>query len=727
MNTLSPPALVNNFTALARALLPPSGTLEQPIERTAYHVLTAVSTLPHYEQTSLWSNRILVDISRKELVKIIEGLASQPSLAAGLLAYDPQLATQLSREISLVTPGYSAEVPQYRLECEAIRTGLMIARSKLDEMAESYGETYPGIPRYLKAIRSRLRTLGRIQKTLEKGCELKPGLKNHWWRLKIAYLGQKETGYQSRIERHLELLKTVSKQREGTPADGDPLLTEMLSRRKNYLQILTHIARDGLEPWANLKIERECSYHEAMEARYFLKGLFPSRWVDLARHELQTANRNPNSWMAPVFLGVVTTLLKTTGVAPSSWDGVIFSPVRKTYDGNALTIEPLHQPPATGYSKSILYQSLLDTMSSQLALVHTADNDQTGYNFDVIINAWMGTVLALSGTTVRIEGLENLNGLHDQNLIIAPTHRGFSEYPIVIGIGDEFGHSLRIVAKDGFRTNPVIRALVGEALKRHDFPFIDRSAGSSAARTMMATGIKMKGGNKSIATFPSGSRSPVLMMEGGRVEGPHYQAKGGIAFMAQAAGDPLIVPVAISGAGRVTPKSLSEQARGVLTGTTIVVKIGAPFRASEVSSTGMTTEQIQRAVALQMDPHSPQKMPEVLEKNARAVAARLDRIFEQLTGLPTGPLYHTKGPKTIFQAHDERQLERELQQRLQNPGAYRNSAVVLPPSWTPSREIVEKILRKYPLPPGKKLIVFQTIEDTSKPGGYRFDSYEITG
>ena len=117
-------------------------------------------------------------------------------------------------------------------------------------------------------------------------------------------------------------------------------------------------------------------------------------------------------------------------------------------------------------------------------------------------------LLAETGATLRVEGLENLNGYRDKILIKTPTHRGFIEYPLSLGLQDEIGHPHRIIAKSGFRDNPVIRSLVGEAMEKFGFIFIDRSAGDGAVATMRAGGERVKDGVVSVETFPVGSRGP---------------------------------------------------------------------------------------------------------------------------------------------------------------------------------------------------------------------------
>lgn len=644
----------------------------------------------------------------QELSGILGTIAESPLLMGGFQAVGPELAAQLGRQVTALKDAALSQVTDLR-EVDAVRTALMATRAELLEVErQPYAANYRGIRQYRKAVAGRLKDLARIETAFSKHEPMSPRLQERWERFRMSHLGEKENGYRGKVQQHLDLLREAV----ATHQTDDPLLTEMLTRQGAYVGQLRLVAETEKGNASEIELgvlqenrySLERSYHDAVEAYYFLKGYMPTTWAG-SFQEMTREFRwgQPSTWVTPLLLGGLTTFIGSFGIEPTSWDGAIFPSVRKKWEDGVLVIEPRWPTRRIGMSRRALGAALLDTLRLQLALVNTTGIDPTGGNFEGFIPHWLQTVVNTTNTTVRVEGLGNLKGLRDENLILASTHRGFIEYPVLLGLQDEIGRPYRIVAKESFRTNPVIRGLVGLAMERYDFFFIDRSAGADARGIMVQAGKKMRTGTKSFLTYPSGSRSPTLVFDGERVEGPHYGAKHGVGFSAEAAGDPAIVPIAVIGSGRTTPKAIGEQARGVPLGRTITVRIGKPFRGSSVRIVGGDEE-----------------------GHAHAIAARIDEEFRDLTGLPTGPLYRDKRPKTIFQADNYIALELALKKRLKDPKRYRHSAVVFPPGFRYQQgdaAVVFSILRRLKFPVGQRLTVFHTTRTTT--GRHQFQSYDV--
>jgi 1-acyl-sn-glycerol-3-phosphate acyltransferase len=676
--------------------------------------------------------------SPETLFDSLQKIATEPALCQGIiqaLGSEMQLhfrnqAWSLERITGVSKKAEPIEREWLLYELEAVRTAVLASYTELQKAEkEPYAANYPGIRRYRMALRGRLKDLDRIRKAFEKDEPLIPRLEERWIRLRMSYLGEEENGYRAKIQQHLDLLEGLQQFSRGK--SSDPLQEEVNARREAYVQVLAKIARaeGGEEPDAkpeDLQKDRERVerlYHEAVEAWFFLSGLMPTDWMgslkEIGRQML------PAVWWTIPFivplLPVISILLllgapfspmvrdlfsgfRSYRGEPMITDGALFPPVDKRWENGTLVIEPKHPVRKSGLSKRALGAAILDTIIYELSLVKAVDFDQARGNLDALVPGWLHTVLAQTGSVLRVEGLENLKGLKDENLILAPTHRGFVEFPIMLGIEHEIGRPNRIMAKDGFLKNPLIRALVGLAMEKYEFIFIDRTAGKDARETMVQAGQKLKVGTKSILLFPGMSRSPTFDFEGERVEGPHYKSKEGVGIMATSGGDFWIVPLAVIGSGVMTPKDLKEQSRGVPTGMTLAVKFGKPFRASSVPRLeGMTDRQYWQAIA-----------------------ARIDEAHQELMGLPLGPLYNAKGPKTIFQANGLNELRKEMKKRLKKLKLYRHSAVVFPPEYhyiEGEEQEIMRLLKDLDFPENERLTVFHAEQDSN--GRYRFPSYQI--
>lgn len=716
-SSLSASAILSNMVNMASTA---SSENMEPVRRLAAQTARllqgpALATHTEIPQAKSILTTLAKNAGPSDLAGALRDLAGN-LLVNGLMESDPELKARWQESaVSLLdslNEPQTADQARELHEVVAVQSSLLTTYRELQAAEKlSYAVNYRGIRQYRQAVSGRIKDLDRIRGMIERGETLSGRFVERWERLRIAYLGEQENGYRSKFQQHLDLLREANHTHHTT---DDPLLELMLKRQEDYFKSLKEIARFEKTPTAintatiddalrTAKETLERSYHEAVEAYYFLKGYMPTTWrgsfSEMTREFHWT---KLSSYIPPIILGGLTAVIGAFGVEPSTFDGTLYPPMKRRWEGSTLVMEPVHQTRVQGMSRRALGAGLLDTLRMQLALINTSSIDPTGGNFDGFVPTWLQGIMSRAGVSLRVEGLENLKGLRDQNVTVAPTHRGFIEYSVLMGLQDEFGHPFRIAAKDSFRTNPVILALVGLAMIRYGFFFIDRGAGQDAVRVMENMGAQLKTGNKSMVTFPSASRSPTFVFDRKRVEGPHYRAKHGIGYLIQASNDAPIVPVAIINSGGLTPKSMREQARGIPMHGTVTVKIGKPFRASELGITDTDKDQL-----------------------SLSIAAKIDEQFRELTGLPTGPLYRS-GPKTIFQANDMAGLDKGLKERRKKPGALRHAAVVFAPS-KPYHESepyqISALLKKKHFPQNGRLTVYHAV--LGKDGRYSFPSYDI--
>ncbi|MCW3797758.1 1-acyl-sn-glycerol-3-phosphate acyltransferase [Sphingomonas sp. BN140010] len=133
--------------------------------------------------------------------------------------------------------------------------------------------------------------------------------------------------------------------------------------------------------------------------------------------------------------------------------------------------------------------------------------------------------------------------------------------------------------------------LLGAVMRRYGVIPVDREAGASALREMMALGKAAKAAGRPIVIFPEGTRVPV---------GQAPELRPGFAGLYRALGMP-VVPVALD-SGRLWPKGLLKRAG------TIRVHIG------ETIPPGLKRDEIERRVhtALNQFELSAQASPELL-------------------------------------------------------------------------------------------------------------------
>ncbi len=629
---------------------------------------------------------------------------------------DAQFAQAAQRLEQVITAKGSAQTSTAQLfELEAIRTALMVTSAELVTLQKEVGVgQFAGIDDYIIAVPKRMRTLQTIQKQFSQGNKLSIKLHERWQRLRMSFLGDASNQHRSQWQQHLDHLSKVEAE---YPDAANPLAVAMLERQQAYRKVLNELAAleeghvgdvEMAQKHEAARTEALRTYMEAVEAYYNIQGYMPANSL-ISRADrtqiLKGIGWNPLTWAPTPILGVFNLIGRAMGLQPLSWDGAQTAKLDRHWDGDTLVMKaayPLRE--GESLSQRALIAGLLETIRLQFAVVKTAELDDTGLIFDGVVRGWLGALLAETGCTLRVEGLEKLNGFRDKVLIKVPTHLGFTEYPLSLGLADDFGQPHRIIAKAGFRDNPVIRMLVGKAMEAFKFIFIDRSAKDSR-EVMRQSGQRVQEGPFSVETFPSGSRTPTLMINGQRVEGPHYRSRTGIGDMSTAAGEDVwILPLVFDGSGVFAPKSMGEVFKGFPLGGAITVRVGTPFQPNrEVRAEGMDDDQF-----------------------ARAVGAHIDQEHHSLGGQPIGPLYGGKGyPETIFQADNVRALRRQILKRMKHKKGYRESLVVFTGVEMPGeRAAINAMLDEVNFPEGNNLIVSHAVEDGQ--GGYRFEQYTLS-
>lgn len=149
---------------------------------------------------------------------------------------------------------------------------------------------------------------------------------------------------------------------------------------------------------------------------------------------------------------------------------------------------------------------------------------------------WGWCIMKLAGTTLEVDGIENLAGEATQ-VIVGNHTSNFDIYVMLFVLHRKY---FRIVCKKQLAYIPIF----GWALWVSGFPFLNRSNSKKAQATMEKTAALMKRTGISILAFPEGTRN---------VEPGLMRFKKGPFVLALEAGVP-IVPFAIYGAREVQPR-----------------------------------------------------------------------------------------------------------------------------------------------------------------------------
>ncbi len=165
---------------------------------------------------------------------------------------------------------------------------------------------------------------------------------------------------------------------------------------------------------------------------------------------------------------------------------------------------------------------------------------------------WARTLLLVSGTRVKVEGLENLTP--GQHYIFVSNHRSYMDTPVMLA---SLPGQFRFMAKAGLFKIP----LMGGHLQRAGHIPVPLDKPREAVRSMTEAGRIIRERQVSVLVFP----------EGGRTMGQMDPFREGAAFIAIKGGVPL-APVGLVGTFELLPMhSVHVQPRQV------TVRIGHPI------------------------------------------------------------------------------------------------------------------------------------------------------
>ena len=211
---------------------------------------------------------------------------------------------------------------------------------------------------------------------------------------------------------------------------------------------------------------------------------------------------------------------------------------------------------------------------------------------------WARTICKLSGVSVRLEGLDNLDP--NATYIYAGNHA--SQFDIFAFQG-YFPYDFRWLAKKELFRLP----LFGRAMRRIGYIPVDRADSREAMKSLTGAAARIAAG-KSVLIFPEGSRS---------ADGRLKEFKGGAALLAVKAGAP-VVPLGFNGSHQVLPKGGWLPNSGE-----IVLRIGKPIETRGLTSRDkqVLAGELRRAVAALLDEaHRP--LPEGADAGTPPDAAR---------------------------------------------------------------------------------------------------------
>jgi 1-acyl-sn-glycerol-3-phosphate acyltransferase len=178
---------------------------------------------------------------------------------------------------------------------------------------------------------------------------------------------------------------------------------------------------------------------------------------------------------------------------------------------------------------------------------------------------WARSLLHLVGVRVRVIGQQNV--LSDKPQIFIANHQSVFDIFAVLGhVPGEF----RWIAKEELFRIPVF----GRAMRKAGYIPINRK-NHEKAMTSIAEAIEKIRGNRSVMSFPEGTRS---------IDGTIGPFKPGMFLLAMQAGVP-IVPMTIIGANKVWPKRSLSIKPGVITiviDKPVDVKAYTPERCNEL-------------------------------------------------------------------------------------------------------------------------------------------------
>ena len=201
--------------------------------------------------------------------------------------------------------------------------------------------------------------------------------------------------------------------------------------------------------------------------------------------------------------------------------------------------------------------------------------DTSGRVYAFHARLWARLSLALAGVKVYIQGTEKLP---DGPVIFMSNHQSNFD---ILSLLATMPRQINWIAKKELFDIPVF----GPSMRRGGYIPLDRSDGRKALKSMDNAARIIRAG-KSVVMFPEGTRSLDTQL---------LPFKRGGFLLAHKAGVP-IVPVTISGSGRVNPAGSTRLYRGTIT-ITLHPPLTPEITVSKASAETVLMEQVRNSIA----------------------------------------------------------------------------------------------------------------------------------
>ncbi len=209
--------------------------------------------------------------------------------------------------------------------------------------------------------------------------------------------------------------------------------------------------------------------------------------------------------------------------------------------------------------------------------------DSTGVIQIRVARLWARTLLAVSGTRVRVEGLEQIDP--EASYVFISNHLSYMDTPVALA---HIPAQFRFLAKRGLFQIPFL----GQHLSRAGHIPVPRGDPRAAVKVMQTAAETIQRKKISLLIFPEGGRS-----HDGRLQ----SFKEGGAYIAIRAGVP-VVPLVILGTRTVLPYG-----SGVVKSGEVTLRILPPIETSNLTSKdrGPLTDRLRTLIANQLEITEP--------------------------------------------------------------------------------------------------------------------------
>jgi 1-acyl-sn-glycerol-3-phosphate acyltransferase len=209
--------------------------------------------------------------------------------------------------------------------------------------------------------------------------------------------------------------------------------------------------------------------------------------------------------------------------------------------------------------------------------------DKTGSVQIRVARAWARSLLAVSGVTVRVHGLERISA--GGSYVFVSNHLSYMDTPVMLA---HIPVQFRFLAKRGLFQIPFL----GQHLSRAGHIPVPREDPRAAVKTMQRAAEAIQRKKISLLIFPEGGRSH---------DGVLRPFKEGAAYIAIRAGVP-IVPVAIIGTREVLPFG-----SGIVKSGTVELHILQPVDTSAVAlkERSRVTQELRESIREELNHASP--------------------------------------------------------------------------------------------------------------------------